>query len=181
MLYTLQIIFLHHRSCYMANDRENQALPNNEFNIHVKQQSKQCLQGRTSGCCGGDMLSRSIVSEIKGLFTLAWPTVLSYFFHHLVFMISLFFAGRVGEVELAAGTLAISFINLFGPSIFLGLCSALEALSSQAYGAKNFRMVGVVLQRGMWIFGITCILTWALWINSELLLLMIHQKKNVTS
>ena len=121
----------------MANDAENQALPNNEFNIHVRQRDKQCLQGRTSGYCGGDVLSRSVVAEIKGLFSLAWPTVLSYFFHHLVFMIKLFFAGRLGKVELAAGTLAISFINVFGPSIIHGLSSAIETLSSQAFGARN--------------------------------------------
>ena len=164
----------------MADDADNTTLPNYAFHIHVRQEGKQCLPGRTYGPCGR-MLSRSTVAEIKGLFTLSWPTVLSYFFYHLVFMITLFFAGRLGEVELAAGTLAISFINVSGTSVFHGLCSALETLSSQAYGAKNFRMVGVVLQRGMWIFGITCILTWALWINSELLLLMIHQKRNVAS
>ena len=65
-------------------------------------------------------------AKIKGLFTLAWPTVLSYFFYHLISMITLFFTGRVGEVELAAGTLAISFINVTGPSIYIGLASALE-------------------------------------------------------
>ncbi|XP_078367531.1 multidrug and toxin extrusion protein 2-like [Oculina patagonica] len=158
---------------------EQTALPNDHFEVHVKQRKTQCLQGKeTSGCCGG-VLSRSTCDEIKGLFTLAWPTVLAYFFYHLVAMISLFFAGRVGEVELAAGTLAISFINVTGPSIYIGLGSALETLSSQAFGAKNFRMVGVVLQRGVWILGITCILTWALWINTELLLLTVHQKKNV--
>ena len=162
-----------------GDDTENRALQNNEFNTHIRQEDKQCLQGRTSGCSG--VLSRSVAAEIKGLFTLAWPTVLSYFFNQLVFMISLFFAGRLGEVELAAGTLAISFINVSGPSIFYGLCSALETLSSQAYGAKNLRMVGVVLQRGVWIFGITCILTWTLWINTELLLLMVYQKRNVAS
>ena len=134
MLYFADNIFT---SCYMANDAENQALPNDEFNIHVRQQDKQCLQGRKSGFCGGDVLSRSEVAEIKGLFSLAWPTVLSYFFHHLVFMIKLFFAGRLGKVELAAGTLAISFINVFGPSIIHGLSSAIETLSSQAFGARN--------------------------------------------
>ena len=164
----------------MADDADSTTVPNNEFHIHVRQEGKQCLPGRTYGCCGR-MLSRGTVAEIKGLFTLSWPTVLSYFFYHLVSMITLFFAGHLGKVELAAGTLAISFINVSGISIFHGLCSALETLSSQAYGAKNFHMVGVVLQRGMWIFGITCILTWALWINSELLLLMIHQKRNVAS
>ena len=94
-------------------------------------------------------------------------------------MISLFFAGRLGEVELAAGTLAISFINITGPSMFIGLASAVETLCSQAFGARNYSLVGVVLQRGVWILGITCILTWTLWINTERLLLLVHQKKNV--
>ncbi|XP_078367532.1 multidrug and toxin extrusion protein 2-like [Oculina patagonica] len=162
----------------MTDDMEHTGLPNNHFKIHVRQRGKQCLQGKTSGCCGG-VLSRSTFDELKGLFTLAWPTVLGYFFFHLVSMITLFFAGHVGEVELAAATLAISFINITGVSIFFGLCSALETLSSQAFGAKNFRMVGVVLQRGVWILGIACILMWTLWINAELLLLMVHQKKNI--
>ena len=52
-------------------------------------------------------------------------------------MISMFFAGRLGEVELAAGTLAISFINVTGPSIFHGLCFAMETLSSQAYSLPS--------------------------------------------
>ncbi|KAL9975274.1 hypothetical protein ACROYT_G012423 [Oculina patagonica] len=164
----------------MANGpSEHMALPNDDFEIHIRQGNKQCLQGKeTSSCCGG-VLSSGTCDELKGLFTLAWPTVLGYFFYHLVAMISLFFAGRVGEVELAAGTLAISFINVTGPSLYIGLGSAVETLSSQAFGAKNFRMVGVVLQRGVWILGITCILTWTLWINTELLLLTVHQKKNV--
>ncbi|XP_078367530.1 multidrug and toxin extrusion protein 2-like [Oculina patagonica] len=164
----------------MADDStEHTALPSNQFEVHVRQRDKQCPQGKkTSGCCG-KVLSRSTCDELKGLFTLAWPTILAYFFYHLVAMITLFFAGRIGEVELAAATLAISFINITGPSIFIGLCSALETLSSQAFGAKNFRMVGVVLQRGVWILGIACILAWTLWINAELLLLMVHQKKNI--
>ena len=162
----------------MADDAVNTLSPNKQFDIHLRQKDKQCLHEKTSGCFGG-LLSRSTCAEIKGLFTLAWPTVLSYFFVHLISMITLFFAGRLGEVELAAGTLAISFINVTGPSLYTGLASALETLGSQAIGAKNYHMAGVALQRGVWILGITCILTWALWINTELLLLTVEQKSNV--
>ena len=158
----------------MASD----ASPNTPIDVHFGQEDKQCLPEKTSGCFGG-LLSRSTCAEIKGLFSLAWPTVLSFFFFHLISMITLFFAGRLGEVELAAGTLAISFVNVTGPSLYAGLASALETLGSQAIGAKNYRMAGVVLQRGVWILGISCMLTWALWINTELLLLMVEQKSNV--
>ena len=67
-----------------------------EFQIHV-----QHLTEEKSGLCC-QLLSGSNYKEIKELFSLAWPTVFSYFFYHMVNMISLFFAGRVGEVELAA-------------------------------------------------------------------------------
>ena len=144
-----------------------------EFQIHVRHSREE-----KAGHCHG-FLSGSYCKEIKELFTLAWPTVLSYFFYHMIHMISLFFAGRVGKLELAAGTLALSFINVTGPSLFIGLGSAVETLCSQAFGARNYRLVGVVLQRGVWILGLTCILAWSLWVNSELLLLLVHQEKNV--
>jgi len=168
-----------HRS-KMVDDSDIAESPRvqSEFQIHVRQSrsDKECT-GNTSCCC--QLLSGRTWKEVKELFTLAWPTVFSYFFHHFVSMISLFFAGRLGEVELAAGTLAISFINITGPSLFFGLASAVETLCSQAFGARNYSLVGVVLQRGVWILGITCILTWTLWINTERLLLLVHQKKNV--
>ena len=144
-----------------------------EFQIHIRHSREE-----KAGHCHG-FLSGSYCKEIKELFTLAWPTVLSYFFYHMIHMISLFFAGRIGKLELAAGTLALSFINVTGPSLFIGLGSAVETLCSQAFGARNYRLVGVVLQRGVWILGLTCILAWSLWVNSELLLLLVHQEKNV--
>ena len=163
----------------MANDALESVSPNNEFDIHIRQKDECYRLERTSGCLGG-LLSSGTCLEIRGLFTLAWPTVFSYFFYHLISMITLFFAGRLGEVELAAGTLAISFVNVTGPSLFTGLSSALETLGSQAVGAKNYRMAGIAFQRGIWILGIVCILTWALWINAELLLLRVEQKRNVS-
>lgn len=149
--------------------------PTSEFHMCVR----QSMPEKTRNSCCGQLLSVSTCKEIKELFTLAWPTVFSYFFYHLISMISLFFAGRAGEVELAAGALAISFINVTGTSLFIGLGSAVETLCSQAFGARNYHLVGVVLQRGVWILGITCILTWALWLNAEWLLVLVHQKRNV--
>ena len=147
------------------------------FEIHCGQLTQS--SGKDRGHIS-DMFSRNTWSEVKELYSLAWPTVLSYFFFHFVSMVSLFFAGRLGEMELAAGALALSYINITGISIYLGLGSALETLCTQAFGARNFSLVGVVLQRGIWILGITSLLTCSLWINTDLLLLGLHQKQGVT-
>ena len=166
----------------MVDDAENGewSKDRSDFQVHVRQSKSNKVCSVHTGCLAvGRLLSGSAGKEIKELFTLAWPTVLSYFFFHLVSMITLFFAGRLGEMELAAGTLALAFINVTGNSLYIGLGSAVETLCSQAFGAKNYRLVGVVLQRGVWISGISCILTWILWINTELLLWMVHQKESV--
>jgi MATE family multidrug resistance protein len=83
------------------------------------------------------------------------------------------FCGQIGKTELAAGTLAISFYNVFGFSIAIGMCSALDTLCSQAYGAKNYKMVGVVLQRGICILSIAMVFVCALWLTTEHFLLII--------
>ena len=164
----------------MVDDGENAEWSKDpsDFQVHTRQSKSNEVCSVHNGCLG-KLLSASTGKEIKELCTLAWPTILSYFFYHLVYMITFFFAGRLGEVELAAGALALAFINVTGTSLFIGLGSAVETLCSQAFGAKNYHLVGVVLQRGVWILGISCILTWILWINTELLLLMVHQKESV--
>ena len=130
--------------------------------------------GQTSACFH-KLFSKRTKQEVKALVTLAWPTVLSFFFYQLLSMVSLYFAGHLGKSELAGAALAISFINVTSVSVGTGLASALETLCSQAFGAKNYTLVGVVLQRGVWILGISCVPVWALWINTELILLVFHQ------
>ncbi|KAK2559610.1 Multidrug and toxin extrusion protein 2 [Acropora cervicornis] len=126
-----------------------------DFQINVLPSTSR--RKRESSCGNRTLFSGHYWREIKELFTLAWPTVLSYFLFHLVFMITMFFAGQLGKDELATATLAVSFINVTGASMFIGLASAVETLCSQAFGAKNYRLVGVVLQRGVCILGIACI------------------------
>ena len=163
----------------MKDDADSSKVSQDFSDLQINEIPLASSQQRENRCCCCGLLSGSNWREIKELFTLAWPTVLSHFLFHLILMITLFFSGRLGEVELAAGTLAISFINVSGTSMFIGLASAVETLCSQAFGAGNYRLVGVVLQRGVCILGISCILTWALWVNTELILLMVHQKENV--
>lgn len=93
---------------------------------------------------------------------------------------SIFFCGQIGKLELAAGTLGISFYNVFGFSIAIGLCSALDTLCSQAYGANNFRMVGIVLQRGICILGISMIFVYCFWMTTGHFLLAIGIEEEIS-
>ncbi|XP_037444707.1 protein DETOXIFICATION 56-like [Triticum dicoccoides] len=47
------------------------------------------------------------------------------------------FLGRLGDLELAAGTLGFSFANATGFAVLTGLCGAMDPICGQAHGAGN--------------------------------------------
>lgn len=50
----------------------------------------------------------------------------------------------------------------------------------QTYGGKNLKQVGTILQRGILILLLFCFPCWALFINTERLLLLIQQDPEVS-
>ncbi|RHN53040.1 putative multi antimicrobial extrusion protein [Medicago truncatula] len=62
-----------------------------------------------------------IVSETKSLLSLALPTALTALIFYARSMISMMFLGKLGDVELASGSLAIAFANITGYSVLSGL------------------------------------------------------------
>ena len=125
------------------------------------------------------ILSTQTRQEIKQLLNLSWPNILSHFLHNALFTISLLFAGRLGETELAATVLSITFIAVTGKFLGSAFITAIEALCGQAYRSRSYRLVGVTLQRGVWVLGIAVLLVWAIWTNTEPLLLVAKQKKEL--
>ncbi|XP_028938374.1 multidrug and toxin extrusion protein 2 isoform X2 [Ornithorhynchus anatinus] len=144
----------------------------------------------TPGDCGGHRGRRSWVQwlipvgfrkEAWELCVLAGPLFLVQVLLFLIHVVSTVFCGHLGKVELAAVTLAVAFINVCGISVGFGLSSACDTLLSQTYGSSNKKMVGVVLQRGILILLLCCFPCWALFINTESILLLLRQDPQVSS
>ncbi|PON39806.1 Multi antimicrobial extrusion protein [Parasponia andersonii] len=82
--------------------------------------------------------------------------------------ISMFFMGKIGKQALSGGSLAICVANISGYSVISGLASGMEGISSQAYGANKWPLMGQTLNRTILL--ILLLATFpisVLWLNSN--------------
>lgn len=89
-------------------------------------------------------------TETKKMWVVAGPAIFTRFSTFGINVVSQAFIGHIGSTELAAYSLVFTVLLRFSNGILLGMASALETLCGQAFGAKQYHMLGVYLQRS-WI------------------------------
>lgn len=91
------------------------------------------------------------------------------------------FLGYLGEMELAGGSLSIGFANITGYSIISGLAMGMEPICGQAYGAKQWKILGLTLQRTILLLLSTSIPISFTWLNMKRILLWSGQDNEISS
>uniref|UniRef100_A0A0E0R3M8 Protein DETOXIFICATION n=1 Tax=Oryza rufipogon TaxID=4529 RepID=A0A0E0R3M8_ORYRU len=100
-------------------------------------------------------LGRRLVEENKKLWVVAGPSICARATSFGVTIVSQAFIGHIGATELAAYALVSTVLMRLSVGILIGMASALETLCGQSYGAKQYHMLGIYLQRS-WIVLFCC-------------------------
>ncbi|KAI9086602.1 hypothetical protein K1719_031463 [Acacia pycnantha] len=89
------------------------------------------------------------------------------------------FAGHLGNLELSAVAISLSVIATFAFGFMLGMGSALETLSGQAFGAGEVHMLGVYVQRSCIILFTSCIILSPIYIFTSPILKFLGQEDDI--
>ena len=117
--------------------------------------------------------------EQRQIFRLAWPVGATFILQSSAQQMTIIFVGQLGAAQLGAASMANMWINITGMSIIYGGMSAYDTLGSQAFGAKNYALVGLLAQRCLAICTILCVpiaLSWWFLTGPVLVLVGIEQR-----
>ncbi|XP_057975148.1 protein DETOXIFICATION 48 [Malania oleifera] len=121
------------------------------------------------------------LEEIKTLGKISGPTTVTGLLLYSRAMVSMLFLGYLGELELAGGSLSIGFANITGYSVISGLAMGMEPICGQAYGAKQWKLLGLTLQRTVLLLLTTSIPISFMWLNMKRILLWCGQDEEISS
>nr|CAB3501504.1 unnamed protein product [Digitaria exilis] len=81
-------------------------------------------------------------------------------------LISMLFLGRLGELALAGGSLALGFANITGYSVLSGLALGMEPICGQAFGARRGKVLALALHRTVLLLLAVALPISLLWVTS---------------
>ncbi|KAM1020721.1 hypothetical protein ACFX2I_041922 [Malus domestica] len=121
------------------------------------------------------------LKEANSIAVIAFPMILTGLLLYSRSIISMLFLGRLGELALAGGSLAVGFANITGYSILSGLAMGMEPICGQAFGARKHALLGLSLQRTVLLLLFTSLPISLLWLNMKKILLICGQDEAIAA
>ncbi|MED6136465.1 Protein DETOXIFICATION 17 [Stylosanthes scabra] len=141
-------------------------------------QNQELDDQRFEQCC---CLREDIVMEAKKQLWLAGPLIAVSLLQYSLQMISIMFVGHLGNLPLSGASLGSSFASVTGYSVLLGIGSALETLCGQAYGARQYHMLGIHTQRAMVVLIALSIPLSLIWFCTSNVLTVMRQNHEISA
>ncbi|GAX82606.1 hypothetical protein CEUSTIGMA_g10032.t1 [Chlamydomonas eustigma] len=113
------------------------------------------------------------------LWDLSWPLSWMEVMTFAKEIIITAFVGHLGPLELSSLVLAQTLYNVSGNAPMLGVVVAMETFCGQAYGAKKYQTVGVVLQRALILTTLFNLFMVAFWGQAEWLMIAMGQDPDI--
>ncbi|KAH6820846.1 MATE efflux family protein [Perilla frutescens var. hirtella] len=124
-------------------------------------------------------LKGRIREESKKIWRIAMPSVIARVSSFGTIVVTQSFIGHISAVDLAGyalvQTLSVRFVN----GILIGMSSATETLCGQAFGAKQYHMMGIYLQRSWLIDLITLIVLLPVFIFGTQIFNLLGQEEEI--
>ncbi|KAK8647881.1 hypothetical protein V6N13_121605 [Hibiscus sabdariffa] len=120
------------------------------------------------------------LEEAKNQVLFSLPMILTNLVYYSLTLVSVMFAGHLGELQLAGATLANSWATVTGFAFMTGLSGALETLCGQGFGAKTYRVLGIYLQSACIISCSFALVISVLWLYTEPILILLHQDAEIS-
>ncbi|PSR91544.1 Protein DETOXIFICATION like [Actinidia chinensis var. chinensis] len=120
------------------------------------------------------------LSELKTQLRIALPLIAVNLTWFAKIAITTAFLGRLGESELAGGTLGFTFANVTGFSVLTGLSGAMEPICGQAFGAKNFKLLHKTLLMSTLLLVLVSLPISFLWLNVGKILIYFGQQEEIS-
>ncbi|RZC90993.1 hypothetical protein C5167_028833 [Papaver somniferum] len=125
--------------------------------------------------------SEIIIEEVKKQLWLSGPLITVNLLQFCIQLISIMHVGHLGELSLSGASMATSFATVTGFNLLMGMGSALDTLCGQSYGAKQYHMLGIHMQRGMFVLLLVSVPLAFIWANTGRILIAVGQDPEISA
>ncbi|EFX06256.1 mate efflux family protein [Grosmannia clavigera kw1407] len=138
-----------------------------DIRCRSRNESRNTSRSRSSG----QALKRSgWRAELGLLAKYSLPLIGTYLLQYSFTVITTMVAGRLSADDLAAASIGVTTMNIFGLAVVEGMATALDTLCAQAYGAGQLTGVGLHVQRMLLLMLLAMVPVGGLWLASPLIL-----------
>ncbi|KAJ8747420.1 hypothetical protein K2173_014428 [Erythroxylum novogranatense] len=113
------------------------------------------------------------------IWQIAGPSIFTRLAMFSMTIVTQAFAGHLGDLNLAAISIATTVIISISFGFLLGMASALETFCGQAYGAKQYHLLGIYLQRSWIVLSLCSMLLLPMFLFATPILKLIGQPTEV--